>query len=118
MLDRAKVDAILKDLGKYKGTTVGDLIAFMHSLNLRFGRAETNAQRDLYTRLNSVLADKLAKSAPEVAAEKTEKVGATEETPEPPAPDQSVAKLGDAAKMMFGEMSEKDLGLSKDKSNP
>ena len=57
MLDRPNLDAILGQLEKIENTTVGNLVAFMHSYNLRFGEATTPRQmavyRDLYASMVS-----------------------------------------------------------------
>jgi hypothetical protein len=52
MLEKTNVDAVLAELEKIENTTIGNLVAFMHSYNLRFGAAtkpkQVNAYRDLY----------------------------------------------------------------------
>jgi len=48
MLERPNVDAILAELEKVQTTTVGNLVAFMHSYNLRFAPAENAKQRAIY----------------------------------------------------------------------
>ena len=52
MLERPNVDAAIAELEKLDNTTVGNLVAFMHSYNLRFDAAKTPKQsavyRDLY----------------------------------------------------------------------
>ena len=52
MLEKPNVDAVLAELEKIDTTTVGALVAFMHSYNLRFDAATTPKQiaayRDLY----------------------------------------------------------------------
>jgi len=48
MLDRPNVDAILAELEKVQTTTVGNLLAFMHSYNLRFAPAQNAKQRAIY----------------------------------------------------------------------
>jgi hypothetical protein len=51
MLERPNVDAVLGELEKVKDTTVGNLVAFMHSYNLRFAPATTTKQRAIYREL-------------------------------------------------------------------
>jgi len=45
------VESVLADVDKYPGTTVGDLLVFMQRHNLRFGTADTDAERELYLNL-------------------------------------------------------------------
>ena len=51
MLERSNVEQILSELEKIEDTSVGNLLAFMHSYNLRFGTAETVKQRAAYQTL-------------------------------------------------------------------
>ncbi|HEV3163379.1 MAG TPA: hypothetical protein VGZ22_05020 [Isosphaeraceae bacterium] len=55
MLKSPNFDAVLQDLDKYKETTIGHLIAFMHTYNLRFGPAKTMDQRATYEQLYPIL---------------------------------------------------------------
>lgn len=55
-LDDPSMKSFLKLLEDGKERTVGDLIAFMQSFNLRFGPAETDRQAELYDRLIPALA--------------------------------------------------------------
>jgi hypothetical protein len=55
MLESPVMDAILAGLEKYQGSTVGDLLTFMHAFNLRFGVANTERQRRIYRELYPVL---------------------------------------------------------------
>jgi hypothetical protein len=55
MLERANVEKVIAELEKIESTTVGNLIAFMHNYNLRFGPAETAAQKDAYHQLYPIL---------------------------------------------------------------
>lgn len=50
-LDDPSMKRFLKLLVEGQERTVGDLIAFMHSFNLRFGPAETDRQAEIYARL-------------------------------------------------------------------
>lgn len=50
-LDDPSMKAFLKQLEGGEERTVGDLIAFMQSFNLRFGPAETDRQAEIYARL-------------------------------------------------------------------
>jgi hypothetical protein len=55
MLHSPQVEEILAALDKYPGTTVGDLLMFMHAYNLRFAPAKTVRQREIYQQLFPVL---------------------------------------------------------------
>jgi hypothetical protein len=55
MLEKANVEQVLAELAKIDQTTVGNLIAFMHSYNLRFGAAETPASRNAYQKLYPIM---------------------------------------------------------------
>jgi hypothetical protein len=63
MLHSPQVEEILAGIEKYPGTTVGDLLAFMHMYNLRFSPAKTPRQREVYQQLFAEL-DRLRDSAP------------------------------------------------------
>ena len=59
MLDRPNVEAVLAELEKIENTTVGNLVAFMHSYNLRFDAAKTPKQSAAYrTIYKTMLADR------------------------------------------------------------
>ncbi len=51
MLDRPDVDKILAELDTIKETSLGSLLGFMQTFNLRFGRANTPEQREAYRAL-------------------------------------------------------------------
>lgn len=55
MLERPDVEKIVAELEKTKETTLGNLLGFMHTFNLRFGRATTPAQRAAYEHLYPLL---------------------------------------------------------------
>jgi hypothetical protein len=55
MLEKPNVDAVLAELEKIKNTTAGNLLAFMHTYNLRFAPATTPRQRDIYRGLYPTL---------------------------------------------------------------
>jgi len=57
MLERPNVEAILAELEKVKTTTVGNLVAFMHSYNLRFAPAITPNQRAIYRDLMPLMVE-------------------------------------------------------------
>ena len=55
MLEKPDIDQVLAELEKIDKTTVGNLLAFMHTFNLRFAPATTPRQRQVYTELFPVL---------------------------------------------------------------
>jgi len=57
MLERPNVEAVLGELEKVKTTTLGNLVAFMHSYNLRFAPADTARQRAVYNDLMPLMID-------------------------------------------------------------
>src|SRR5262249_18397549 len=48
MLERPQIEQFLKGLDRYPTTTLGHLISFMHTFNLRFGVAKTPEQEATY----------------------------------------------------------------------
>lgn len=56
MLERGNFEQVLGELEKIQTTTAGNLIAFMHTYNLRFGAATTPGQREAYRELYPILA--------------------------------------------------------------
>ena len=55
MLHSPKMDEILAELEDYQGTTLGDLLAFMQSFNLRFAPANSFRQKQIYRKLYPML---------------------------------------------------------------
>ncbi len=55
MLKTPAIETFLKDLNKIPTTTLGHLIGFMHTFNLRFGVADTPPQRAAYDQLFPML---------------------------------------------------------------
>jgi hypothetical protein len=55
MLHSPQVEEIVAGLEKYPGTTVGDLLVFMHAYDLRFSPATTVRQREIYQQLFPIL---------------------------------------------------------------
>jgi hypothetical protein len=64
MLERPNVESVLGELEKIEKTTVGNLVAFMHSYNLRFAQATTPKQRAVYRELYPIMAMQRDKIAP------------------------------------------------------
>jgi len=56
MLQRPDVEKVIAELDQTKETTLGHLLGFMQSFNLRFGRATTPEQRAAYETLYPMLA--------------------------------------------------------------
>lgn len=66
MLERPQTEKVLAELKKVKKTSVGSLLGFMHTYNLRFGATTTPEQRTIYEKLYpSLLAlrDKVVKDS-------------------------------------------------------
>jgi hypothetical protein len=66
LLRNPRTEKVLADLDKTPKTTLGSLLGFMHTYNLRFGEATTAAQRDIYQHLYPVMAtlrDQVVKAA-------------------------------------------------------
>lgn len=55
MLHSPKMDQVLAELEDYQGTTLGDLLAFMQSFNLRFAPANSFRQKQIYRKLYPLL---------------------------------------------------------------
>jgi len=55
MLEKPDIDQVLAELAKMDKTSVGNLLAFMHTFNLRFAPATTPRQRQVYAELFPVL---------------------------------------------------------------
>jgi hypothetical protein len=82
MLDSSKIEKVLAELEDYQGTTLGDLLGFMQSFNLRFGPANSYKQRQIYAKLYPMLAEQasgtLGTAAGGVEGAATQAVGAAE----------------------------------------
>jgi hypothetical protein len=55
MLERPTVEQFLKGLNRYPTTTLGQLVTFMHSFNLRFGVAKSPEQEASYDQIYPML---------------------------------------------------------------
>ena len=80
MLENPNIEPVLKELEKIENTTVGNLLGFMHTFNLRFGQATTPEQRAIYADLYPILVshrDQVVKEAgiPPKGTEKDEEEG-------------------------------------------
>lgn len=51
LLERPDIDKVLAELDTIRETTLGSLLGFMHTFNLRFAPAESPSQRDAYAAL-------------------------------------------------------------------
>jgi len=51
MLDEPQIEKVLAELEKIKDTSLGNLLAFMHTYNLRFGTPTNDKQRAIYREL-------------------------------------------------------------------
>ena len=88
---------LLEGLEKYKGTTVGDLVAFMSNFNLRFGAPTNDRQKEIYTQLTPILASVPAGDVNLTAPNVT--------------PEESAKALSNAAKEFFDGISWRDLDM-------
>jgi hypothetical protein len=73
MLNAPALDSALTGVEKRPDTTLGELIRFMSAYNLRFGRANTPAQREIYRSLYNQLVQVRNEVAPLVANAKARK---------------------------------------------
>jgi hypothetical protein len=55
MLEKPQIDEVLSELDKIEKTTVGNLLGFMHTFNLRFAPATTPRQRQVYEELFPII---------------------------------------------------------------
>ena len=55
MLEKPDIDQVLAELEKIEKTTIGNLLGFMHTFNLRFAPATTPRQRQVYSELFPIL---------------------------------------------------------------
>lgn len=62
LLKNPAYQKVLAELETYKGTTAGDLLAFMQAFNLRFGPAATDRQSEIYRQLVPMFGRVLAAS--------------------------------------------------------
>jgi hypothetical protein len=60
MLYSPKIEEILAELEDYGGTTLGELLAFMHAYNLRFAAANSFRQRRIYMKLYPMLLEQVS----------------------------------------------------------
>lgn len=73
MLERPDVEKIIAELDSIKETSLGSLLGFMHTFNLRFGKATTAAERNAYQQLYPLLASFRERVNKEVGSDKTDK---------------------------------------------
>ncbi len=95
LLNDPSMRRFLEELKSNQERTVGDLIAFMDSYNLRFGPATSNRQLEIYTRLVPIL------------TEIRDSFKGVQSTPSPP--DRTGEGLQQAAKEAFKSMKWEDL---------
>jgi hypothetical protein len=55
LLEKPEIDEVLNELKKIEKTSIGNLLAFMHTFNLRFAPATTPRQRIVYNELYPIL---------------------------------------------------------------
>jgi hypothetical protein len=55
MLEKPQIEEVLSELNRIEKTTVGNLLGFMHTFNLRFSPATTPRQRQVYEELFPII---------------------------------------------------------------
>ncbi len=55
LLEKPQIEEVLSELNKIEKTTVGNLLGFMHTFNLRFAPATTPRQRQVYEELFPII---------------------------------------------------------------
>jgi len=104
LLREPEYQKLLQKLETYEGTTVGDLVAFMSSFNLRFAAPTNDRQKEIYTQLTPMLASVPVKDVnlknPEVSAQESAKA------------------LSNAAQELFDGISWRDLDLHAESMKP
>jgi hypothetical protein len=83
MLDRADYDKLLAELDKVEETSLGSLLSFMHTFNLRFGPAKSPTQRAAYDELYPLIDAHRDRMMTALGAKPD---GSVKPTPAPPAP--------------------------------
>jgi hypothetical protein len=78
MLYSPKIEEILAELEDYGGTTLGELLAFMHAYNLRFAEANSFRQRRIYQKLYPLLLEQADGRSPQVSQSGSQPVAAAE----------------------------------------
>lgn len=95
---------LLSKLETYEGTTVGDLVAFMSSFNLRFAPPTNNRQQEIYTQLTPILASVPVKDVNLITPNVS--------------PQESAKALSNAAQELFDGISWRDLDLHAESMKP
>ncbi len=72
MLETPAIDVLMSGLKDRPETTLGHLLSFMNTFNLRFGPTETPQQRAVYTQLYPLLVDLRDKAVPQSAPRTTD----------------------------------------------
>jgi hypothetical protein len=111
MLYSPKIEEILAELEDYGGTTLGELLAFMHAYNLRFAAANSFRQRRIYMKLYPMLLEQVSGRIGPASQGGANEVAANEPAGEAPASagSKAVAGLKSAAIDFFKDMDWKHL---------
>jgi hypothetical protein len=80
MLYSPKIEEILAELEDYGGTTLGELLAFMHAYNLRFGAANSFRERRIFMKLYPMLLEQVNGRVSAVTQSGSQGVAAAEST--------------------------------------
>ncbi len=121
MLYSPRIEEILAELEDYGGTTLGELLAFMHAYNLRFAAANSFRQRRIYMKLYPMLLEQVNGRVGPATQGGANEVAANEPAGEAAgsAGSKAVAGLKSAAIDFFKDMDWKHLsGTSKATTGP
>lgn len=86
LLERPDVEKVIGELETIKETTLGSLLGFMHTFNLRFGRATTPAQRAAYEQIYPLIDSHRDRIVKETGPDDKKVVRAADAPPPPPHP--------------------------------
>lgn len=84
MLERPEVGKIIAELDSIKETSLGSLLGFMHTFNLRFGRSTTPTQRAAYESLYPLVSTHRDRVLKEFESDDKSTAKATDTPPPPP----------------------------------
>jgi hypothetical protein len=112
MLHRPKVEEAIAALEKAPDTNLGELLGFMHAYGLRFGVAETDAQRQIYQEIYPLLAGAPRSLSGQSAADMTDVAAKTADSVGTPVTSGAKA-LGEAASGFFEKMDPKNFAAPK-----
>ena len=86
MLERPDYEKIVAELDSIKETTLGSLLGFMHTFNLRFGKPTTPEQRAAYEQIYPIVAQHRDRVIKEAGLDAKPDDKDKDKTPPPPSP--------------------------------